>query len=35
MKAPKIKTIKLPKIYIPKISVKDKPSMKRLGGNRN
>ncbi len=35
MKAPKIKTIKLPKISTVKIRVKDKPSMKRLGGNRN
>lgn len=34
MKASKIKTVKTPKVSTPKISKKDKPSMKKLCGNR-
>lgn len=34
MKAIKIKTIKTPKVSVTKITKKDKPSMKKLCGNR-
>jgi hypothetical protein len=35
MKSPKIKTVKMPKMSTPRITGKDKPSMKRLCGNRS
>jgi hypothetical protein len=35
MKSIKIKAIKAPKMSSPKITGKDKPSMKRLCGNRS
>jgi hypothetical protein len=35
MKSIKIKNIKSPKISAPKVTGKDKPSMKRLCGNRS